>query len=53
MAVDRHAEVTWNGGLMDGIGPDRLDGQRRLRRLDVTWASRSEPDEAAGRARRS
>ena len=47
MAVERHAEVTWNGGLMDGVGPDRLDrAAARSPGSTVTWASRSEPDES-------
>ena len=46
MAVDRHAEVTWNGGLMDGSGRIDSTGSGALGGLDVTWASRSEPDES-------
>jgi lipoyl-dependent peroxiredoxin len=46
MAVDRHAEVTWNGGLMDGSGQIDTTGSGALGGLDVTWASRSEPDES-------
>jgi lipoyl-dependent peroxiredoxin len=46
MAVDRHAEVTWNGGLMDGSGRIDSTGSAALGALDVTWASRSEPDES-------
>ena len=47
MATDRHAEVTWNGGLLDGRG--RIDevGSRAFGPLDITWASRAE--EPAGR----
>jgi lipoyl-dependent peroxiredoxin len=46
MAVDRHAEVTWNGGLMEGSGRIDSTGSNALGGLDVTWASRSEPDES-------
>ena len=46
MAVDRHAEVTWNGGLMEGSGQIDSTGSGALGGLDVTWASRSEPDES-------
>ena len=46
MAVDRHAEVTWNGGLMDGSGRIDSTGSVAFSGLDVTWASRSEPDES-------
>lgn len=47
MATDRHAEVTWNGGLLDGRG--RIDevGSGAFGPLDITWASRAE--EPAGR----
>jgi osmotically inducible protein OsmC len=47
MATDRHAEVTWNGSLLDGSG--RIDnvGSGAFGPLDVTWASRTE--EPAGR----
>ena len=46
MAVERHAEVTWNGGLMDGSGRIDSSGSGAFGGLDVTWASRSEPDES-------
>jgi osmotically inducible protein OsmC len=47
MATDRHAEVTWNGDLLDGAG--RIDnvGSGAFGPLDITWASRAE--EPAGR----
>jgi osmotically inducible protein OsmC len=45
MAVDRHAEVTWNGGLLEGSGRIESTGSGAFGGLDVTWASRSEPDE--------
>jgi osmotically inducible protein OsmC len=46
MAVDRHAEVTWNGGLMEGAGRIDSTGSGAFSGLEVTWASRSEPDES-------
>ena len=46
MAVDRHAEVTWNGGLMEGAGRIDSTGSGAVSGLEVTWASRSEPDES-------
>ena len=47
MATDRHAEVTWNGSLMDGSGTIDSVGSGAFAPLDVTWASRAE--EPAGR----
>jgi osmotically inducible protein OsmC len=47
MATDRHAEVTWNGGLMDGRGSIDSVGSGAVGPLDVTWASRAE--DPAGR----
>jgi lipoyl-dependent peroxiredoxin len=47
MATDRHAEVTWNGGLMDGSGRIDSVGSGAFGPLDVTWASRAE--DPAGR----
>jgi osmotically inducible protein OsmC len=47
MATDRHAEVTWNGGLMDGSGSIDSVGSGAFGPLDVTWASRAE--DPAGR----
>jgi osmotically inducible protein OsmC len=47
MATDRHAEVTWNGGLMDGSGRIDSVGSGAFAPLDVTWASRAE--DPAGR----
>jgi lipoyl-dependent peroxiredoxin len=46
MAVDRHAEVTWHGGLMEGSGTIDSTGSGAFGGLEVTWASRSEPDES-------
>jgi osmotically inducible protein OsmC len=45
MAAERHAEVTWNGGLMEGSGRIDSTGSGAFGGLDVTWASRSEPEE--------
>ena len=39
MAVDRHAEVTWNGGLMEGSGRIDSTGSGAFGGLEVTWAS--------------
>jgi lipoyl-dependent peroxiredoxin len=47
MATDRHAEVTWNGGLMDGRGSIDSVGSGAFGPLDITWASRAE--DPAGR----
>jgi lipoyl-dependent peroxiredoxin len=47
MATDRHAEVTWNGSLMEGRGSIDSVGSGAFAPLDVTWASRAE--EPAGR----
>ena len=47
MATDRHAEVTWNGGLLEGSGRIDSVGSGAFAPLDVTWASRAE--EPAGR----
>jgi lipoyl-dependent peroxiredoxin len=47
MGTDRHAEVTWNGSLIDGSGTIDSVGSGAFAPLDVTWASRAE--EPAGR----
>ena len=47
MATDRHAEVTWNGGLMGGSGRIDRVGSNAFGPLDITWTSRAE--EPAGR----
>jgi osmotically inducible protein OsmC len=46
--VQRTASVTWQGDLMSGTGRIESVGSGALSGLDVTWASRSEPD-ASGR----
>jgi osmotically inducible protein OsmC len=38
--------VTWNGGLMEGSGQIDSTGSGAFGGLEVTWASRSEPDES-------
>jgi osmotically inducible protein OsmC len=42
MATDRHAEVTWNGSLIEGSGSIDRVGSGAFAPLDVTWASRTE-----------
>ena len=42
MAVERHAEVTWNGGLMEGSGQIDSTGSGAFGGLDVSWPARSE-----------
>jgi osmotically inducible protein OsmC len=46
--VQRTAQVSWQGDLMSGSGRIESVGSGALSGLDVTWASRSEPD-ASGR----
>jgi osmotically inducible protein OsmC len=47
MATDRHAEVTWNGSLLEGSG--RIDSTTSgvLGAQELTWKARAE-DEPAG-----
>jgi lipoyl-dependent peroxiredoxin len=46
MATERHAEVTWQGSLLEGSGTIERVGSGAFGPLDVTWASRAEqPDE--------
>ena len=42
MATDRRAEVTWNGGLMEGSGTIRSTTSGAIGELAVSWAARSE-----------
>ncbi len=42
MAAVRHAEVTWNGSLMDGSGTIDAVGSGAFGPLDVSWPARSE-----------
>jgi osmotically inducible protein OsmC len=48
VAAERTAHVTWSGSLMDGSGMIESTGSEAIGGLEVTWASRSEPD-ASGR----
>jgi lipoyl-dependent peroxiredoxin len=48
MATDRRAEVTWNGGLMDGSGTIRSTTSGAIGELPVSWAARSE-DKTGGK----
>ncbi|HXV58881.1 MAG TPA: OsmC family peroxiredoxin [Gaiellaceae bacterium] len=48
MATDRHAEVSWQGSLLEGSGTIERVGSAAFGPLDVTWASRTE-DETRGR----
>ena len=45
MAAKRHAEVTWEGSLLEGSGKIESTSSGALSDLDVTWASRSEEDD--------
>ena len=45
MAAERRAEVTWSGNLLNGTGKIDFTGSGAIQGLDMTWASRSEPDE--------
>jgi lipoyl-dependent peroxiredoxin len=45
MAAERKAEVTWSGNLLNGTGKIDFTGSGAIQGLDMTWASRSEPDE--------
>lgn len=44
--VERKASVTWQGDLTSGAGRIERVGSGVLSGLDVTWASRSEPEES-------
>ncbi len=46
MAAERRAGVSWSGSLMGGAGRIESTGSGALEGLDVTWASRTEPDES-------
>ena len=48
MATDRRADVTWNGGLMEGSGTIRSTTSGAFGELPVSWAARSE-DETGGK----
>jgi lipoyl-dependent peroxiredoxin len=47
MAAARHAEVSWQGSLIEGSGTIEQVGSGAFGPLDVTWASRTE--ESGGR----
>jgi lipoyl-dependent peroxiredoxin len=42
MATERHAEVVWQGDLMNGSGTIGVVGSGAFGPLDVSWASRAE-----------
>ena len=42
MAAERHADVVWEGSLMEGSGTITNTGSGALPQLPVTWASRTE-----------
>jgi osmotically inducible protein OsmC len=42
MATERHAEVSWQGSLIEGSGRIERVGTGAFGPLDVTWAARSE-----------
>ena len=44
--AERTAQVSWSGNLLSGTGKIEFTGSGALAGADVTWASRSEPDEA-------
>ena len=46
MAAERRAEVSWSGNLLSGTGRIQFTGSGAIEGLDLTWASRSEPDES-------
>src|SRR6266571_7893857 len=45
MTAERKAEVVWSGNLLNGTGKIDFTGSGAIEGLDITWASRSEPDE--------
>ena len=44
--AERTASVTWSGSLLEGGGTIPSTGSGEIEGLEVTWASRSEPDES-------
>jgi lipoyl-dependent peroxiredoxin len=46
VAAERRAEVSWSGNLLSGTGKIQFTGSGAIQGLDLTWASRSEPDES-------
>jgi osmotically inducible protein OsmC len=45
MAAERTAQVSWSGNLLSGTGKIEFTGSGALGGAEMTWASRSEPDE--------
>ena len=45
MTAERKAEVVWSGNLLSGTGKIEFTSSGAIQGLDMTWASRSEPDE--------
>ena len=45
MAAERTAKVSWSGNLLSGTGKIEFTGSGALAGADMTWASRSEPDD--------
>jgi osmotically inducible protein OsmC len=45
MAAERTAQVSWSGNLLSGTGKIEFTGSGALAGADMTWASRSEPNE--------
>lgn len=43
--AERTAAVTWSGSLIEGSGTIESTGSGAISGLEVTWASRSEPEE--------
>ena len=43
--AERTAAVTWSGSLLEGSGRIESVGSGAISGLEVTWASRSEPEE--------
>jgi lipoyl-dependent peroxiredoxin len=43
--AERTAQVSWSGNLLTGTGKIEFTGSGALAGADMTWASRSEPDE--------
>ena len=43
--AERTAQVSWSGNLLQGTGKIEFTGSGALAGADMTWASRSEPDE--------
>jgi osmotically inducible protein OsmC len=43
--AERTAQVSWSGNLLSGTGKIEFTGSGALAGAEMTWASRSEPDE--------